>query len=237
MAGYVVPPGGGQSFGPGINVKVEHGPARILLSSKVSSRPCGRAQVRICTGPTTRRSTSLTARSCSRWTGRNTSARPGPLSLSREAAATASRIGLLTPPGSCRWRHRVPSAWSKNSSSWSGLGNPERKQISTMRQWILRQLQPCMHGTAASWSRTEDTAGHAGFAAAPEPGSLPSGCPVRRVVSRLMLDTLASLDARHSRSCCGSSASPGEAGRADQKSGIGSRTSSVRLRGRCALSA
>jgi mannose-6-phosphate isomerase-like protein (cupin superfamily) len=35
MAGYVVPPGGGRSFGPGINLKVEHGvsPSLAVMES------------------------------------------------------------------------------------------------------------------------------------------------------------------------------------------------------------
>lgn len=37
MAGYVVPPGGGRSFGPGISVKVEHGasPSFAVMESVI----------------------------------------------------------------------------------------------------------------------------------------------------------------------------------------------------------
>jgi hypothetical protein len=69
MSGYVVPPGDGRSFGPGISVKVEHGASPDFAVFESVVRPFGPVPEHICTGPTTTRSTSSTAQSCSRWTG------------------------------------------------------------------------------------------------------------------------------------------------------------------------
>jgi hypothetical protein len=130
--------------------------ARVSPSWKVPSRPPGRVRDYTCTGRTTKRYTSSTARLPSRWMERNTFARPGHLSMSQEAPAMVSLIHRLIPSGSWLWLHRRLFAWSKNSSNWSGRDELELKQVSTMRQSIPRPSRPCMRGTTASWSRAEE---------------------------------------------------------------------------------
>ena len=46
----------------------------------------------------------------------------------------------------------VPSAWSKNSSIWSGPGRAEFRALTTGRS-IPRRWRPCMPDTTASWPR------------------------------------------------------------------------------------
>jgi len=155
MSGFVVPPGGGRSFGPGINVKVEHGasPSFAVFESVVPPLWPG-------PGPHLHRTYDeavyiLDGNLVFTLDGVEHACRPGPLSLSRGAAATGSRIRRPIPPGSCPWRRRVRSAWSKNSSVWSEPDKAEFKQASTMRQSIPRRRRPCMRGTTASWSRAK----------------------------------------------------------------------------------
>ncbi len=149
--------------------------ARVLLSWKVPSRPPGRAQDYTCIGRSMRRSMSLTGRSRSRWTERNTRARPGPWSLSPEAPATGfanpsadpARILVVATPDAIRMVEEL-------SSNSSGPDKPELRQVSSTRQSILRRSRHCMPATTASWSQAKNPAGPGSWrnlAAAPRPAS------------------------------------------------------------------
>jgi quercetin dioxygenase-like cupin family protein len=107
MAGYVVPPGGGRSFGPGIGVKVEHGasPSFAIMESVIPPLWPGpglhlhRAYdeaVYVLDGTVTFTLDGVEhvcpAGSCVFMPA-----------LCREASATGSPIRRLLLPGSCRW--------------------------------------------------------------------------------------------------------------------------------------
>jgi mannose-6-phosphate isomerase-like protein (cupin superfamily) len=159
MSGYVVPPGDGRSFGPGISVKVEHGasPDFAVFESVVPPLWPG-------PGAHLHRSYDdaiyvLDGTIVFTLDGVERTCPAGsfvfvPRGCNRSFAnrsADPARILPVTTPGAIRLVEEL-------FSIWSGLGTPECKQTWTMRKSILRRSRLSTPSTTANSLRSEDTA-------------------------------------------------------------------------------